>query len=93
MNERTERFYFANLTADVARCISAATRDDENAYTQSLTRAYGTLAYLRPLQKRAAYEEGLLLIRGLFFAKESKTLDIFSHQVNVLAAQASPMRA
>ncbi|MGB4076201.1 MAG: hypothetical protein WBK28_00660 [Minisyncoccia bacterium] len=91
MNERSERFYFANLTADVARCVHAAQKGDEDAYQQSLLRAYRTLQYLRPLKNRSAYEEGLLLVRGLFFAKEAGTLETFSVRVNMLGAEFSPL--
>ena len=64
---RATGFYFANLGADVERCLRAADDGDEKRYADSLSRAYRTLNYLR--SRPEAYEEGLLLLRGLAFAK------------------------
>ncbi len=68
---RDAAFYFANLGADVSRCVSAARQGDEARYDDSLARAYRTLAFLRASERPEAYEEGLLMIRGLEFARET----------------------
>jgi hypothetical protein len=66
---RDAAFYFANLGADVSRCINAAKRGDEARYEDSLSRAYRTLEQLRTTARPEAYEEGLLMLRGLTFAR------------------------
>ena len=43
---RDAAFYFANLGADVARCVSAAKQGDEIRYNDSLSRAHRTLEQL-----------------------------------------------
>lgn len=71
-------FYFANLGADVVRCISAAKRNDEVRYNDSLLRAYRTLEDLHKTARPEAYEEGLLMLRGLAFARATpETLTSF----------------
>ena len=67
---RDAKFYFANLGADVSRCLRAADDGNEDRYNDSLDRAYHTLDYLR--NRPEVHEEGLLLLRGLAFAKDSK---------------------
>jgi hypothetical protein len=66
-------FYFANLGADVTRCVSAAKQGDESRYQESLERAYHTADYIRALRRPEAHEEALLLLRGLAFARTSPT--------------------
>ena len=70
------RFYFANLGADVARCISAAQRGDMERYYDSLERAYTTLEYVRKEHRPEAYEEGLLMSRALEYARGSQASGI-----------------
>lgn len=62
-------FYFANLGADVIRCANAARDNNENRYRDSLVRAHKTLKQLQNTDSRAAYEEGVLMIRGLELAR------------------------
>lgn len=50
------RFYFANLGADVARCVAAAQKGNEQRYKDSLDRGYRTLDFLRRAQRPEAYE-------------------------------------
>ena len=85
MSERSARFYFANLAADVMRCVNAAERQDESRYQSSLARARTTLRHLQPI--RGAYEEGLLLLRALAFAKEEHALAPFAQNVNRLTLE------
>lgn len=85
------RFYFANLGADVARCVAAAEGSDLARYEDSLDRAYQTLFYLRDTRRPEAYEEGLLLLRGLEHARHQKTLAAFNTAVNRLIAEYSPI--
>ena len=66
---RDASFYFANLGADVARCANAAKRGDDTRYDESLTRAYRTLEQLHKTTRPEAYEEGLLMLRGLALAR------------------------
>ena len=83
---RDARFYFANLGADVARCLRAAEDGNEKRYADSLDRAYGTLNYLR--NRPEAREEGLLLLRGLAFVKNDSVLrQNFSQVLDQLIAQ------
>jgi hypothetical protein len=82
---RDARFYFANLGADVARCISALRAGDEARYEDSLERAYGTLNHLRTAHRPEAYEEGLLMLRGLSLARTTPAkTSSFEAQVNAL---------
>lgn len=62
-------FYFANLGADVTRCVSAARQGNEERYNDSLARAYQTLELLHKTKRLEAYEEGLFMLRGLEFAR------------------------
>ena len=82
MKSTTASFYFANLGADVVRCTLAGEAHDEMRYASSLARAYKTLAHLRKEQRYEAYEEGLLLLRGLEYARQSETLSTFRTLVN-----------
>jgi hypothetical protein len=66
-------FYFANLGADIARCAAAAEQGDESRYGASLVRARQTLKALHATGRPEAYEEGLLMLRGLALARESPT--------------------
>ena len=87
------KFYFANLGADVARCIKAAEAGDEKRYEDSLERARKTLAHLRTANRPEAYEEGLLLLSGLEYARKDGTLASFQSNVNALSAAFSPLTA
>lgn len=89
MIEKDAKFYFANLGADVARCIAAAQNDDDERYKTSLTRARSTLQHLRKLHAYTAYEEGLLLLRGLSFAKARGKLKQLSNMLNTMITQIS----
>lgn len=66
---RDATFYFANLGADVSRCITAAKQGNEARYEDSLARAYRTLEELHKTSRPEAYEEGLLMLRGLALAR------------------------
>ncbi|MDP2651784.1 MAG: hypothetical protein Q8O94_01475 [bacterium] len=66
---RDAAFYFANLGADVSRCITAAKQSNESRYNDSLSRAYRTLEDLHKTARPEAYEEGLLMLRGLALAR------------------------
>ena len=68
---RDAAFYFANLGADVSRCIHAAKQGNESRYEDSLSRAYRTLEQLHKTSRPEAYEEGLLMLRGLALARTS----------------------
>ncbi len=68
---RGATFYFANLGADVSRCITAAKQGNETRYEDSLLRAYRTLEELHKTGRPEAYEEGLLMLRGLAIARET----------------------
>jgi len=56
---RDAAFYFANLGADVSRCITAAKQENEVRYKDSLSRAYRTLEELHKTARPEAYEEAL----------------------------------
>ncbi|MFA6585295.1 MAG: hypothetical protein WCS97_02545, partial [Candidatus Paceibacterota bacterium] len=58
---RDAAFYFANLGADVTRCINAVKLGDDSRYQESLERAYNTANYIRALHRPEAYEEALLM--------------------------------
>lgn len=78
-------FYFANLGADVSRCVSAAQQRDEARYQDSLSRAYRTLDAFHQTNRPEAYEEGLLLLRGLALARATPaTLLSFQSSLNSL---------
>jgi len=84
-------FYFANLGADVARCITAAEENNIERYTSSLARAHKTLRSLRAAHRPEAYEEGLLLVRALEYARREGRLEAFRIQLNDLIARYSPL--
>jgi len=86
---RSAQFYFANLCADVMRCIVAAEAGDGERYRSSLERARITLAGLHDTRRFEAYEEGLLLLRALEHAREGNTLGVFRRQVDQLVMSAS----
>ncbi|OGG63364.1 hypothetical protein A3D66_02905 [Candidatus Kaiserbacteria bacterium RIFCSPHIGHO2_02_FULL_50_9] len=73
---------FGNLAADVVRSISALDHGNLQQYQDSLGRAYHGLALLRRSESRSAYEEGLLMIRGLLHAKSRGTLTQFKKNLN-----------
>ena len=76
-------FYFANLGADVARCANAAKQNDDVRYDDSLSRAYRTLDALREASRPEAYEEGLLMLRGLAIARSTpEALAFFQSSLN-----------
>lgn len=78
-------FYFANLGADVSRCVRAAKEGDETRYEDSLARAYRTLEALHKAARPEAYEEGLLMLRGLALARKSpETLAAFQTSLDSL---------
>lgn len=80
---RDAAFYFANLGADVARCASAAKRGDEARYSDSLSRAYRTLEELHTAARPEAYEEGLLMLRGLALSRTTpETLASFQSSLD-----------
>lgn len=68
---RAATFYFANLGADVARCVNATKQNNETRYGDSLSRAYRTLEELHKTARPEAYEEGLLMLRGLALARQT----------------------
>lgn len=82
---RSAAFYFANLGADISRCIQAAKQGNEFRYEDSLARAYHTLGELRKSARPEAYEEGLLMLRGLSFARETpESLESFQSALDFL---------
>jgi|GEM_PF-1654495 len=84
-NDRDAIFYFANLGADVTRCISAAKQRDESRYEDSLSRAYRTLEDLHKTARPEAYEEGLLMLRGLALARTTpESLTSFQSALDLL---------
>jgi len=64
-------FYFANLGADVSRCIAAVRQGNESRYNDCLSCAHCTLEQLRRTNRPEAYEEGLLMLRGLDLARKT----------------------
>ncbi|MEK7098719.1 MAG: hypothetical protein AAB908_02345 [Patescibacteria group bacterium] len=87
--KRDAAFYFANLGADISRCVAAARDNDAAAYDDSIDAAYRTLAYIT--NRPEAYEEGLLLLRGLEYAREENRLSEFNNQLNELITEYSPL--
>ncbi len=83
---KSTKFYFANLGADVARCIRAAKDNNELRYERSLARAYQTLDYLHKARCHTSYEEGLLMLRGLALARADGRLNIYESRVNSIVA-------
>ncbi|HEY4527400.1 MAG TPA: hypothetical protein VJK53_06200 [Candidatus Paceibacterota bacterium] len=81
---RDAKFYFANLGADIARCAAAAVNGDAERYAASLRRAHLTLGHLHHAGRPEAYEEGLLLMRALEYAREDMRLETFTQQLNAL---------
>ena len=82
---RDAAFYFANLGADISRCITAAKQMNKERYDDSLMRAYGTLEQLHKTSRPEAYEEGLLMLRGLDLARATpQTLLSFQSALNSL---------
>lgn len=82
---RDAAFYFANLGADVSRCITAAKQGNEARYEDSLARAHKTLEFLHKTDRPEAYEEGLLMLRGLAFARATpESLTSFQTSLNSL---------
>lgn len=78
-------FYFANLGADVTRCVSATKQGNEARYEDSLVRAYQTLELLHKTKRPEAYEEGLLMLRGLALARATpETLASFKTSLDSL---------
>ena len=77
-------FYFAILGADVMRCALAAESNDAKEYQSSLDRAYSTLRHIEKENRPEAYEEGLLLLRGLEYARASRTLPAFREGLNAI---------
>ena len=88
---KSAAFYIANLCADIARCVSADRENDEARYQSSLMRGYTTLSNVRVLKNWSAYEEGLLLLRGLELARENARTADFLKFVNKVAAQLLPL--
>ena len=77
-------FYFANLGADILRCALAAESEKVKEYHSSLDRAYSTLRRIEKENRPEAYEEGLLLLRGLEYARASRTLPAFREDLNAI---------
>ena len=88
---RDARFYFANLGADIARCISAERAHDVARYQRSSERARATIVHLRSTGQQGAYEESLLLLRALAYARERGRLDVFESQLNKIIAVFAPV--
>lgn len=89
--KKDARFYFANLTADIARCAHALATGDQERYVRSRILAYATLEYLRQAKRPEAFEEGILLFHGLHHARELGTLGPFSDYVARLGQEYSPL--
>jgi len=96
---RDAAFYFANLCADVSRCVNAAEQNNEERYQESLERAYRTASYIRTMNRPEAYEEALLMLRGLALARTTpealasfqsaldSIISVFSAHLTFLTAQ------
>lgn len=84
--DKSVNFYFANLGADVIRCIKAAKDNNNLRYESSLARAYQTLQYIRKTKHYTSYEEGLLLLRGLVLARADGRLTSYESRVNTTIA-------
>jgi hypothetical protein len=82
--KKDARFYFANLGADVARCVKALEIGNEGRYEQSLARARKTLGFLRVADRPEVYEEGLLLVYGLTCARKDGATAAFADQLDRL---------
>lgn len=88
--KKDAQFYFANLGVDVGRCVSALQKGNNERYEDHLAEAYRTLEFLRDAGRSEAYEEGLLLLRALEYAREDNKLSEFNDQLNELIAEYSP---
>lgn len=86
----TPRLLFANLCADVARCVKAAQQGDEAHYQDSLRRGYKTAQVVHNTGDMSAFEESLLLLRGLEHARIHGGLDVFLAHTDKMAAQCAP---
>ena len=84
------RFYFANLGVDVARCVSAVNSGNMKRFSDSLKCAHKTLSFLRDSNRPEAYEEGLLLLRALQYARTNGKLREFNEELNKLISQYAP---
>jgi len=82
-------FYFANLGADIMRCAAAAKQGNSGRYNNSLARSWKTMSLLRKSGRPEAYEEALLLLRALEYAKKNNTLDAFSKNLNKIISPLS----
>jgi len=82
----TPRLLFANLGADVARCVKAEERGDMTQYHDSLMRGYKTASLLRAFGAHTAYEEALLLLRACEHARTDGRRGVFSVHLNALIA-------
>lgn len=89
--KRDARFYFANLGVDVGRCVSALQKGDQERYSEHLKEAHRTLEFLHSAPEKSAYQEGLLLLQGLEYAREDEALARFSDGLNDLIAEYSPL--
>ncbi len=82
---RDAAFYFANLGADVSRCINATKQGNEARYNDSLMRAHRTLEFLHKANRPEAYEEALLMLRGLALARTTpESLSSFQSELDSL---------
>lgn len=86
----TPKLLFANLCADVSRCIKAAQHNDDQQYADSLARGYKTAEAVHKTGNIGAYEESLLFLRGLEHARTSGRLSDFLAHTNILASQHAP---
>lgn len=82
MTSNKAAFYFANLGADILRCVAAAETSQIAEYALSLERARNTLSRIEKENRPEAYEEGLLLLRGLEYARAAGTLAAFRDHLN-----------
>jgi len=90
--QHTAQFYFANLGADVIRCVSAAKQENEDLYHESYQRAEHTLSFLKEAGDQSAYKEGMLMLNGLEVSRQSDSLDAYATQVNnIIATHAAVM--
>ncbi|HEY4520959.1 MAG TPA: hypothetical protein VJL57_01020 [Candidatus Paceibacterota bacterium] len=83
---RDAKFYFANLGVDVARCATAAIDGNMERYAASRARAIITLDHLHHSGRPEAYEEGLLLMRALEYARADRRLEDFKKQLDAVIA-------
>ncbi|MDO8522478.1 MAG: hypothetical protein Q7S08_04330 [bacterium] len=84
--KKDARYYFANLGADVMRCILASESQDNQRYESSLVRARKTLGAMRSTHRPEAYEEGLLLMRAMEYARVSGHTQKLKDNLNSLIA-------